>query len=147
MATDRQTNKQTNRWASPLREAALAVASGGLTSADQCTCERSFTLSAHQSMTPHCCSLSIKRSMLVVVMLSRRLRLRLKRVCVVKMSAVVTLQTLLYLTVLIFGCAGESRLSSQLSHCTVCPQKTQPTTFQHSDIKPQLNALVCGAAM
>jgi len=28
--TDRQTNRQTNRWTRPSREAAVAVASGGL---------------------------------------------------------------------------------------------------------------------
>jgi len=31
LATHRQTNRQTNRWTGPLHEAALAVASGGLT--------------------------------------------------------------------------------------------------------------------
>jgi len=30
LATDRQTNRQTNRWTAPMHEAALAVASGGL---------------------------------------------------------------------------------------------------------------------
>jgi len=30
LVTDRQTNKQTNRWTGPMHEAALAVVSGGL---------------------------------------------------------------------------------------------------------------------
>jgi len=60
LATDRQTDEQTNRCTRPLHEAALALASGGLIRNWTASCSSSTSPSYHR-----CCDLSTQRTMIV----------------------------------------------------------------------------------